>query len=218
MKYARVIPKAKIFFALAISLIFISVSITCNNHGRYKRPIINDNIKRSTPASEKCDEKKGYPQLVLIPTFTYSSQVVYDCNTYNSEDVAVAFAIFYDIWTNTFGDRDYRIRSMLDNVMVQWGKEKKILNNVYDVGGSPREVSYVVGMVITKSMIWVYTGDGRKISESSLVHELVHLSIRRVNNSDHGDPDHEGSTYSGWTRAHTFLIQETNRTLRAFGI
>ena len=218
MKFVRAIPRSRLFFTLVVASAFIMTTLTCSNHGIHKYLTMKDKIQQNSRFSISCDDQRKFPQIVLIPTFGYSSQLVYDCDVYRPTDVSVAMAVFYDTWVSTFGDDDYVVRTMLDDVMIQWGQEKKILNNVYDVKGEPREVSYVVGKVITKSMVWVYSGDGRRISGGSLIHELVHLAIRRTMDGSHGDPDHEGEKYPGWTPAHTFLIQEANRTLRALGI
>ena len=53
------------------------------------------------------------------------------------------------------------------------------------------------------------------MSESALIHELVHLAIR-AQQGEHGDPDHEGPKYRGWTKAHSRMIIETRQMLRAF--
>ena len=69
--------------------------------------------------------------------------------------------------------------------------------------------------VESKNMIWVWQGYRHKMSESALFHELTHLAIRAVH-GEHGDPDHEGPKYRGWSRAHTKMIVESKQMLRAF--
>ena len=51
-----------------------------------------------------------------------------------------------------------------------------------------------------------------QIWSSALIHELVHIIIWKQNNV-HGDPDHEGKEFSGWTKKHTQLIKKVNLIL-----
>ena len=48
------------------------------------------------------------------------------------------------------------------------------------------------------------------------MHELVHLALRAKNG--HGDPDHEGTKYNGWTIEHSAMILEAKEMLRSFDI
>jgi multimeric flavodoxin WrbA len=106
---------------------------------------------------------------------------------------------------------------MLEKVMIEWGRETRVSNGGYNLKGSPNQTGSIIGLVKSKNMIWVWEGYGHKISESALFHELVHLAIRAVHGK-HGDPDHEGPKYRGWTRAHSEMIIESRQMLRAFEI
>ena len=74
----------------------------------------------------------------------------------------------------------------------------------------------MIGLTLTDTTTWVWEGYFHKISESSLIHELVHLALRAKNG--HGDSDHEGGKFDGWTRLHSEMILEAKETLRSFDI
>ena len=48
------------------------------------------------------------------------------------------------------------------------------------------------------------------------MHELVHIALRAK--YGHGDADHEGTIYSGWTDNHSAMILEAKEMLRSFDI
>ena len=60
--------------------------------------------------------------------------------------------------------------------------------------------------------IWVEIKTSQ-IWSSSFVHELVHIIVWNQNNGIHGDPDHEGEKFSGWTVEHSELIKKVNNIL-----
>ena len=74
----------------------------------------------------------------------------------------------------------------------------------------------IIGRAETKESIWVWQGYDHKISESSLTHELVHLALKAKNGSF--DADHEGHKYRGWTPAHSAMIVDAKRMMRAFNL
>ena len=106
---------------------------------------------------------------------------------------------------------------MLEKVMVQWDTDKKISKRGYSLDGKPFEDRTIIGRVESDSMTWVWQGYDHRISQSALFHELVHLSIR-AKYGGHGDADHEGPKYRGWTAAHSAMIVETKQMLRAFNL
>ena len=124
--------------------------------------------------------------------------------------------VFYHHWLEYFGDNDLVVKATLEKVMITWGLEKKHTKKAYNIEGQPIENATVIGLTSSKTTIWVWRGREYKISESSLMHELVHLALRNKYGS--GDRDHEGSKYPGWTSAHSKLIIEAKETLRTFGL
>jgi hypothetical protein len=100
--------------------------------------------------------------------------------------------------------------------MVTWGTKKKTLKLAYNMEGKKIVNATVIGLTQSSSLVWVWQGYGHKISESSLIHELIHLSLRALNG--HGDFDHEGTKRDGWTAEHTKMIIEAKNMLRSFNI
>ena len=154
--------------------------------------------------------------MVIIPFFENSTQVMPDCKTYPKYKTALALMVYYHHWSEWFGDDDLVIKNMLEQIMIEWGKEKKYMSSAYNIKGKKINNASIIGITKTNSYIWVWEGYFHKISESSLMHELVHLSLRAK--YGHGDRDHEGDKYSGWTEQHTLMILEAKETLRAFNI
>tara|TARA_R100000008_G_C3575521_1_gene165023 strand:+ start:490 stop:954 length:465 start_codon:yes stop_codon:yes gene_type:complete len=154
--------------------------------------------------------------MVVVPFFKRATQIVPDCNTYPKHKTALAMMIFYHHWYDWFGDEDLLVKKSLEKVMIEWGLEKKTLKRGYSLKGKLKKHITVVGMTKSNSFIWVWKGYFNKISESSLMHELVHVALRAK--YGHGDRDHEGSKYDGWTVDHTAMILEAKETLRSFDI
>ena len=46
----------------------------------------------------------------------------------------------------------------------------------------------------------------------------MHVAIYAANYGEHGDPDHEGDVYKGWTTMHTKLIGDTNEVLKSMDL
>jgi len=194
-----------------LSLIFC---FTCSGAGP-SAFLSNENktiYKRSA-----CDPKKPFPQMILIPFFESASQIIPNCQTYPKQETALAFFIFYHQWLEYFEDRDMAVRDMLENVMVEWDTKMREVQGGYDIKGEPYEDRKIIGLVKSNSIIWVWEGYNHRMAESALIHELVHLAIR-AKYGTHGDPDHEGPKYRGWTPAHSAMIVETKQMLRAFNL
>ena len=197
-----------------IIFLFLISCLTCSS---YKSSVFLSNDNKTIYKSSVCDPEKPFPQMILIPFFENASQIVPNCRTYPKHKTALAFFVFYHKWTEYFGDEDYAVKEMLEKVMVEWGLKKKVNKAGFSLKGKPIEDSVIIGRVESNSMIWVWKGYNDRMSESALIHELVHLSIR-AKYGTHGDPDHEGPKYRGWTPAHTVLIVETKQMLRAFNL
>ena len=175
-----------------------------------------ENDARRIYKYSKCDETKNFPQMITIPFFKGATQIVPNCRTYQKHKTSLALMVFYHHWYKNFGDENQVIKNLLEKVMVEWGTEKKRLKSAYNIHGEKKLNPTIIGIVKSKSYIWVWEGYDHKISESSLMHELVHISLRA--HFGHGDADHEGDKYYGWTRRHTQMISEAKETLRSFGI
>ena len=196
-------------------VIFLSLllCVTCSGHGS---SVFLSNDNKTIYKKSICDPSKSFPQMVLIPFFENASQIVPNCQTYPKHKTALAFIIFYHKWTEYFGDKDYAVRGMLQKVMVQWDINKKVSKRGYSLNGEPFTNNNILGRVESDTMIWVWQGYRHKISESALMHELVHLALRAKNG--HGDADHEGTKYRGWTPRHSGMIIDAKQMLRSFNL
>ena len=197
-------------------VIFLSLitCITCSGHGP---SVFLSNGYKAIYKSSTCDPDKPFPQMVLIPFFENASQIVPNCKTYPKHETALAFFIFYHKWVEYFGDRSFAVKGLLEKVMIQWDTNKKISKSSYSLKGKPLENHNIIGRVESNSMTWVWQGYNHKISQSALFHELVHMAIR-AKYGEHGDPDHEGTKYRGWTSAHSVMIVESKQMLQAFNL
>ena len=166
-----------------------------------------------------CDSSKGR-QMVKLPALVGGWQIVKHCDKYESKDVATAISIFYFMWAQQFGDPDLMVRAQLEYIMIEWGDKARHIKYAYNVHGRKVTGATTVGLTLSPSYIWVYQGKGEnsRISSTSLIHELVHVSIWAANIRSHGDPDHEGHEWPGWIPAHTKFIKETNDLLVAFDL
>ncbi len=166
--------------------------------------------------TSSCDPDKSFPQMIMIPFFKRASQLVPNCQTYPKHKTALAMIVFYHHWYDWFGDEDLVVKKALEKVMIEWGTQKRTVKRGFSLKGEARKDITVLGITKSNSFIWVWEGYFHKLSESSLVHELVHVALRAK--YGHGDADHEGSKYDGWTTEHTAMILEAKETLRSFGI
>lgn len=166
---------------------------------------------------ENCDPlSTDELQLVFVPGFETTTILVKDCKKFRRERVAVALNYFEKYWQEKFG-ADSRVRGMLRNLVISFGSEQKLVLGAYDMNGALVTDARLKGQVLTEQMIWVYVPGNERLCNTSLVHELVHVSLW-AQGFKMGDPDHLGRDYRGWTQAHNMLIQEVNQTLCVLGI
>ena len=173
-------------------------------------------IPRNIEKREVCDPTNAFPQMIQIPIFTSTWQVVHSCDVYPSEPVAIAMTIFYLEWHRTFGDPNAKVWNALNKVMIDWSPLSK-KGIAYDITGNRLNSASYGGLALSKSYVWVKPHPDEIICESALIHELVHISIWAIKGTD-GDPDHMGNIYSGWTVDHSALIQRVNDSLCTLGI
>jgi len=163
-----------------------------------------------------CSEFSSFPQMIKLPLFHQTWQIVHSCDQYRREPVAIAVSLFYSEWQSKFGDSSNRLRRTLDKLLIDWApRDKK--GRAFDISGNSVYDASFGGLTLTPTMIWVKPRSGRPICETSLVHELVHVGIWNLKGSD-GDPDHLGKKFAGWTVEHSALIQRVNDKLCSLGI
>ena len=125
--------------------------------------------------------------------------------------------VFYKKWVRTFGDKDKKVLKTLNNLMIEWGeKPKAIVGGAFDVDGNPI-TGTARGLTLMPDYIWVWENQYDRIAATAIVHELVHSALW-AQNGYHGDPDHEGGEFEGWTPKHTKFIREINTLLAGLDI
>jgi len=158
-----------------------------------------------------CEEKS---EITRIPGWDMSYQIEPSCSLPDPADTSLALHIFYMEWYKRFGDKSNIVLKNLNRMTIEWRLEKMVFNNGYRMDGTFIEQGTAIGLTLDKDYVVVYLGPGEKVPDTSLIHELVHASIRVLSPDNRGDPDHEGGIYPGWTENHTRLIKEANEILK----
>jgi len=154
-------------------------------------------------------------ELTRVPGFKFTYQHQDECELFPKEKVSVSLNVFYLYWYSIFEDPADAVLNNLNNLIIEWKSRKMHFNNGYKMDGTLVAEGIAVGLAHGKDHIEVYAPLGVDIHETSFVHELIHVSINAANGFDHGDPDHEGQKYPGWTKDHTRLMGEVNEALQA---
>ena len=155
------------------------------------------------------------PHMVKLPIFKSAWQIIGSCDVHFPADTALAIIVFENRWFENFG-RSEEVFRALEGLVIEWSNEEKFVSG-YFTNGKPYANRLVTGLLLGPGHVWVYTDTGMKVCQTSLVHELVHAAIRSKKGTD-GDPDHEGSRFSGWTRKHTKFIKEVNKEICKLGL
>ncbi len=153
-------------------------------------------------------------KMTRVPGLKFTYQHHDNCELFPGEQVSMALIIFYLHWYGAFQDPADAVLNNLNNLIIEWESEKMKFHNGYGMDGKFISEGVAVGLAHGKEHIQVYAPTSADIYETSLVHELVHVSIYASNAYGHGDPDHEGNKYRGWTPRHTQLISEVNASLK----
>jgi len=163
------------------------------------------------PALKDCDPEYSKKQRVQLPHFTNSWQIQEDCTLYDRDSVTWAIDLFYADWIKLFGDRNNRVKNVLNNLTIEWSSKTQTVGPIYTLKGKYKKKAEVAGLCLSKYRIWVWVGNQHHLSQTSLIHELIHVALWA--SADNPDVDHEGDKEPGWTNAHTKLIKKLNQTL-----
>ena len=166
--------------------------------------------------SSKCDPLLAKAQLVQIPKLANAWQIQTTCNFPESDNVSVAVRLFYTKWVQEFGDKDKKVSRALQKIMIKWGKKKKSRGGGFTLSGKQLGEGDILGLTLSPTYIWVWENKYERLGATALVHELVHVALWA--RGGHGDPDHEGEVFQGWTKKHSKLIKEVNQTLARLDI
>ncbi len=157
-----------------------------------------------------------------IPGYDFSHQTTDDCDYFYPSHTSVAMHLFYVEWVNKFRDDDGRILKALNNLQVEHATYQRLVSRIYSIDGvyrpKPTVVNGLAGNHGKYIFVWIGQGSHPKLYKTSLVHELVHVAIYALNFGEHGDPDHEGEKYKGWSTMHTKFIEDTNKILESMDL
>ena len=157
-------------------------------------------------------------QMINLPHSKYSWQIQDDSQPPSARRVSQAIVLFYRQWQIKFGDRGGKVKKSLHELMVEWSSEEKVFENVgRNNKGRIVKRAIVKGMTVGPTYVWLKTNEYKRVFASSLMHELVHVSLW-ASGCRGGDPDHEGDMYVCWTPEHTEFIDRLNDLLVKFDI
>lgn len=161
-------------------------------------------------------------KLNKIPGYEDAYQLTDDCDYFYPSHTSLAMHVFYIEWVNKFGDPDSRLRHALDNLEIEYGTYQRRISRVFSIDGTYRPNPTVINGLTARNgryvFVWIGAGSHPKLNKTSFAHELVHVAIYAANYGEHGDPDHEGDVYKGWTTMHTKLIGDTNEVLKSMDL
>ncbi len=166
--------------------------------------------------SSKCIPFSSKPQLIQLPKLNNAWQIQTSCNFPEAGKVSTALRLFYTEWKYEFGDKDKKVSAALQKIMIRWGKKKRIVNGGFTISGKHLTEGDILGLTVSPTYVWVWENEYGRLGATALVHELVHVALWA--SGEHGDPDHEGPEYPGWTKKHTKFIKRINNTLARLDI
>ena len=131
---------------------------------------------------------------------------------FDTQKLSEAVHIFAREYSVAFDVEYESVINNLAGLRITVSAIPRTVRAAYDINGKFLEKEVPVnGLALDRNNIWVEVKTS-KIHHSALIHELVHIIIWR-NQVVHGDPDHEGSNFSGWNKEHTKLIKQVNSLL-----
>ena len=153
-----------------------------------------------------------------VPGYENTQQKTDDCDYFFPAHTSLALHVFYIEWASKFGDEDDRLLNAINNLEIEYGTYQRRVSRVFNIDGKFRPKPTIVNGLTGRNGKWIFVWIGKgvepKLHKTSFIHELVHVAIYAHNYGDHGDPDHEGSNYPGWTTMHTKFIPDTNEILK----
>ena len=181
------------------------------------RPVSIFTTNLTDPGCESNIPDKVY----RVPGFRFAYQLTDMCQYYYPSHTALAMSVFYIEWVTNFGDPHGNVKDHLDELFIEYNSRQRKISRVYSVDGEFRPGPTVINGLTSENGKYIFVWSGMmpgRLYDTSLVHELVHVAIYAVNNGEHGDPDHEGDKYEGWTEEHTDFIKSTSRILEDLDI
>tara|TARA_Y100000310_G_C20607846_1_gene776460 strand:- start:413 stop:1051 length:639 start_codon:yes stop_codon:yes gene_type:complete len=175
------------------------------------------NLFHNHPITNKTCSEVPANKLHRVPGYEFTYQKTDDCDFFFPSQTSLALHVFYIEWTNKFRDDDRILLRALNNLEVEYGTYQRLVSRIFSIDGKfyphPHPVKGLTSNKGKYIFVWIGKGTHPKLYKTSLVHELVHVAIYASNFGAHGDPDHEGPKYKGWTHSHTKFITDTNTIL-----
>ena len=157
-----------------------------------------------------------------VPGYSFTYQQTDDCDYFYPSHTSMALHVFYVAWVNKFRDDDGKLLKAINNLQIEYGTWQRMLSRVYSIDGKYRAKPTVINGLTGNGgkyiFVWIGKGTHPRLHKTSFVHELVHVAIYAANFGAHGDPDHEGPKFEGWTTMHTKFIQDTNEILKSMDL
>lgn len=195
--------KVKTFlFLMACALLFTSSSCS----GR---------MSSSVKEYDCTKAKRGTEYVIATPGIVTRSTSCRDYLFIN-EKLSKAIHIFVEEYSLQFSIPENKVWQNLRGTVIEVSVLPRRVSFAYDKNGKTLKEPWVTGLALSKKHIWVEIKTNN-IYSSALAHELAHILIWNMQGV-HGDPDHEGKQFSGWTEEHTSLIDRVNLKLLESGI
>ena len=157
-----------------------------------------------------------------VPGYKFTYQQTDDCDYFYPAHTSLALHVFYVEWLSKFSDDDGVVLRAINELTIEYGTYQRLLARVYSIDGSFRPGQTVINGLTGNHgkyvFVWIGKGTHPKLYKTSFIHELVHVAIYAANFGAHGDPDHEGQKYKGWSTMHTKFIQDTNEILKSMDL
>ena len=164
-----------------------------------------------------CSKNKFRNKIQGLPNITMTTSHCVDY-VFDQKNLTYTIKLFVQEYSKKFKIDESIIWSYLSGLEIESSVYPREVQAAYDSKGNYLKGSVPVsGLALSKDKIWVEVQTS-KIYTSALVHELVHVIIFNENLGIHGDPDHEGDQFSGWSKKHTAFINSLNLILQDLDI
>lgn len=172
--------------------------------------------------SPKGDCKWGINAFTDVPGYANAAQSNTTCDHFDPNETSLAMFLFYLHYVEEFGDDNHVVIRYLHNLTIIWTDSIIEMSGAgYTVDGKRARSNTAFGVTMSHGgLIKVFTrnpvslNDKKRIWKTSFVHELLHVAINAKNGGTHGDPDHEGDKWPGWTPRYTDFIHKMNMVLK----
>tara|TARA_B100001057_G_C22762324_1_gene916326 strand:- start:168 stop:767 length:600 start_codon:yes stop_codon:yes gene_type:complete len=185
-------------------LFVILAPVGCLNKVDVNRPSVSD---------FSCLNDKFKKNIAGLPNIASSTTRCIDYK-FDEKNLAYAIKLFVSEYSREFDVDELKVWSYFYGLEIESSIYPREVQAAYDSKGNLLEgIVPVSGLALSKDKIWVEIRTSH-IYTSSLVHELIHVIIWNENLGIHGDPDHEGKNFSGWSKKHTKFIKKINLMLQ----